>query len=349
MIPGYARAADRSLRVENFRTFGADDRDTIQRALGALKRQGRGVLEFAAGRVYRLGKVRPPGAIFHLQDFHDVELRGNGAKLICETVGRGKTQMFLLQRCSNLHICDFEASDLGTDLTQEWKGMDFVHLETGAGPIERIALTSLTVDKAVSLFSCTGTADSPRSRLLRFTNLVARNCYYGLSFQENGDDVVGNLQSIDCRRAYFPYGVSNHRISLDIHHSGVGPGADACILISRILRDTGSISVNARFEGSLPWRNLVHVTHQPKGSQSGVIENIDITIDVSPLASDPYQAARLALTSYRQGQPIESSMDVWRNIRLSGCLALAGGQAPVIYRSRSPRASGILIEQRSCT
>jgi hypothetical protein len=287
--------------------------------------------------------VSAPESLFVLRDLHGAELRGNGARLICETL-RGQTQMFLVQRCSDLRITGFEGFDRGADLNVEWKGMHFIYLETTAGPIARITIENVAVNQAVSLLTCAGQVDSARASGIRFKDLVARNCYYGLSFQENGDDVVGNLTSTNCRRTYFPYGVRRHTVELDISHDGRGPGADACILIKRYARDTGDIAVRARFHGVLEWSNLVNLSQEPPVGQTGVIENVTVQLAVDPGASDPYGAAPLALSAYRGGRPRDDSNDLWRNIRLSGCFARRR-TSPVVYRVRAPRASRVAVSE----
>jgi hypothetical protein len=231
-LPGCARAASAVLYVEDYRARGASDRQTIARAIEALAARGGGILEFEPARTYRVGRVEAGDNVFVLRDIHGAELRGNGAKLLCETVA-GQTHMFVVQRCTDLRLAGFRGADEGADMRVEWKGMHFIQLETTAGPISRISIENVAVDGAVALFSCTGLADSPRASGISLKNLTAQNCYYGLSFQENGDDVVGNLTSVNCRRTYFPYGVRRHRIELDIRHDGQSPGADACILIKR--------------------------------------------------------------------------------------------------------------------
>jgi hypothetical protein len=178
--------------------------------------------------------------------------------------------------------------------------------------------------------------------------VVARNCYYGLSFQENGDDLAGDLTTINCRRSYFPYGVRRHNLQLEVRHNGAGPGADACILIKRYGRDTGDITVRAHFSGVLAWRSLVNLSQDPSGGQTGTIDNIDIRLDVNPTVSDPYGAARLAISAYRGGREVADSPDIWRNVRLSGCMGRSA-EAPVVYRTRAPRAGRVDVTQVAST
>jgi hypothetical protein len=343
LIPGCARAVTTTLYVEDYRRPGTSDRATIERAFASLRARGEGILEFEPSRTYRLGRLSNAESAFVLRDVHGAELRGNGARLVCESV-RGQTQMFFIQRCSDLALRDFAGADGGADLGVEWKGMHFIFLETGAGPISRIAVDNVRVNGAVALLTCSGSADSPRASGIRLSNVVAENCYYGLSFQENGDDVSGDLASINCRRTYFPYGVRRHRIALDVLHDSHTLGADSCILIKRYARDTGDIDVRARFHGVLAWSNLVNLSQDPPPGETGVIENVNVQLSMDVTTADPHQAARLAFSAYSGGRQRVQSEDVWRNIRLSGCFGRHGA-SPVVYRTHAPRVSGLVVTE----
>jgi hypothetical protein len=320
------------------------DRQTVQAALDDMGRHGGGALEFEPGRTYHLGPISPPNPVFRVRDLHGAELRGNGATLICDTTGSGKTQMFLVQRCTKLRFAGFKGRDLGVNLNQDWKGMDFIHLETTAGPIADISLDSIEVEDAVSLLTCSGTGNEQRATGIRLSNLIARRCYYGLSFQENGDDVSGDLKAINCRRVYFPYGVRRHDVKLDIWHDLISPGADACILIKRYRRDTGDIRVAAHFAGALAWSNLVKLEQQPQGDEIGVIENISLDLEIDPSANDPWDAARLGISAYRSRRHVDRSDDIWRGITLSGCFGPT--DKAVIYRTHPERGVGLIVAAR---
>ncbi|MDB4914884.1 MAG: hypothetical protein JWM95_2528 [Gemmatimonadetes bacterium] len=97
-------------------------------------------------------------------------------------------------------------------------------------------------------------------------NCVAELCYYDMNFKDNGDDVlVRGFRSVNCRRAYFPYGVSRHDIQLSVFHSGSGYyGAESAILIKRYTHDTRNIKLRASFYGDvLQYAHACTLEHQP--------------------------------------------------------------------------------------
>jgi hypothetical protein len=331
------RAASPPIAVEAFRRPGASDASAVAAAVAALVASGGGTLLFAPGRTYDLGRVDTPGFAIHLHHLRDARIEGNGATLTCETRGNGKTQMFLVQNCHGLTFANLNARDRGTDLRRDWKGMDFVHIESTAGPSSRIALENVSVTDAVSVLTCSGDVSSPRVQEITLRGVSAKRCYYGLNFQENGDDVSGDFTAANCRRAYFPYGVSGHNLQLDISHDGTTPGADACILIARKERDTQDIRVRARFTGALPWSNLVHLVQQPALLERSVIRDVAIDLFVDPAAEYRPNAATLGLTAYLGQAALPYTSDRWENITLSGCFGRMRGN-PVAYHTRAPNA-----------
>lgn len=335
---GGARAAGgASIAVEDFRRPGASDASAVRAAVAALVANGGGTLSFAPGRTYDLGRIDTPGFAIHLHHLREARIEGNGATLTCETRGNGKTQMFLVQNCHGLTFTNLRAHDRGTDLRRDWKGMDFIHVESTAGPSSRIALEDIGVTDAVSLLTCSGDAASPRVQGITLRGVRATRCYYGLNFQENGDDVSGDFTAANCRRAYFPYGVSGHDVQLNISHDGSTPGADACILIARKARDTQGIRVRARFSGTLPWNNLVHLVQQPSLLEAAVIRDVSIDLFVDPSAQYRPNAATVGLTAYLGQAALPYTRDRWENISVSGCFGRMRGE-PVVYHTRAPNA-----------
>lgn len=344
-MPASARGAD-AYSVEDFRRPGLSDLDVIRRAVDAVVASGGGVLSFAAGNTYDLGRLSPPNCFIRLRNVSGLRIEGNGARLSCETDGMGKTQLFLLQNCRDVTIANLAASDRGADIRVDWKGMDFIHVDGSGAPTSGVTLENVSVNNAVSAVTCSGTGVGPRVTGLRISGLLAQRCYYGLNFQENGDDVRGNVTAIDCRRVYFPYGVTGHTIQLDISHHGDLPGADACILIASKLRETSSLDVTARFSGVLPWRNLVHFVHQPPEGRQAGIRDVTVRMTVDPAAVATGEAIPVGYTAYGVGGVLARSGEALQNVRVLGCVGNGGGKPALVYHTRHD-GPGITVES-SC-
>ena len=340
---GAARLVMARVQVEDHRTWKTSDRQAVADAISAVQRAGGGEVHFAPQRVYRLGPLRPDETMFTLRDLRGVSLIGHGAHLECETVARGQTQLFLMQRGSDIAFRDLIASDRGADLRQDWRGMDFLHCDTTAGPITGVHMSDLVVDGAVSALTVTGQASGPRATDFTLDRLVARNCYYGVSFQENGDRVQGSLTAHNCRRPYFAYGVRDHRWTLAIDHDGQTVGGDCAILVKRYLLDTAGIDLTARFEGVLAWSNLVKLEQQPPAGQWGSIDDVTINLTVAQDARNPHNAVGVGFSSYRDRKLVERSSDRWGRTVVRACFG------PIRQRMRhytqSQRAQPPVLEQ----
>lgn len=347
-LVGVASGLVSRVHAADFRTEKTSDYTVLRRAIEAWKARGGGRLALEPGRNYDLGAVAAGDHVFDLRGLAGAELDGNGATLRCTTAGHGKTQMFLVRACRDLTFTNLRAEDRGTDLRREWRGMDFLHLDASGGAIDGVSLSGVTVDGAVSLLSCSGGPGSPRAARIRLTEVEARNCYYGLSFQENGDDVAGSLRAVNCRRAYFPYGVRSHDLALDIHHDGVGPGGDACILVKRYRRDTQDLAIRARFSGELPWRHLLKLETQPPAGEVATIRDVDVRLEVDDAASARAQSNLVAIGALRNGQVQKRTSDRWEGIRVSSCGTLAGR----VERLSEPLGGGDIVvtaDRARCT
>lgn len=342
-----ARVVIARVQVEDYRGARTSDREAIDTAIRAAQRAGGGEVHFAPRRVYQLGTLRPDETMFTLRDLRGVTFVGHGAKLNCETIGNGQTQLFLAQRSRDLIFRDLFATDRGADLRREWRGMDFLHCDTTAGPLGGITLAGIDVDGAVSVLTVTGQVASIRATGFLLDRVTARNCYYGLSFEENGDQVRGNLVAQNCRRPYIAYGVRDHTLDLTISHDGRSAGGDAALLVKRYLLDTARINLTASFAGVLAWRNLVKLEQQPPHGQSGSIDDVTLNLLVAETAANPYDSVAVGMSAYRNGRQVENSDDMWRRTVLRGCLGPV--QARTRYYTRSRKLLQPLTEElRSC-
>lgn len=343
-----ALAGEPVLRLGTLRRPGMADRTLLQAGLDALQRGEFAALELEGGRTYDLGDLYPPEFGLRLRGLRGAVIDGNGATLTCNTAASGKTQMMLIQNCTDLQIRDLAGYDRGTDLRQTWRGADFIHCDATAGPTTNLMLRNIAVRNAVSLFTCSGVGKEARSGPFRFRGLVARNCYYGLSFQENGDGVSAELAAFDCRRAYFAYGIEAHSISLRVRHRRLAPGADACVLIKRYLRDTSAINIDADFAGTLGWHNFFKLEQHGPDGESGVIEAVNLALSISPTAANPYDTAALGISAYRADRLVRRSNDIWRGVHLSGCLGPVARAIRYYSEAASPTDMGISSDLAAC-
>jgi len=293
--PERASAASRAINVDNFGAVGdgiANDRGALTRALAAWQIQG-GRLEFTPGKTYWLGSVDRESDMFLIPQLPPgAALIGNGATLVVGVSGL-KTRLFLFRfhLFEGLLIEGLNIQGIGGDSRINWQGTYFCTLD-GALPGRALnfSLRNVEVRDCVAMLYVGG--GIIRVSGITIHSCSAIRCYYGLVFHENGDEVEAAFSAIDCRRAYFPYGVNYHRVSIDVAHGSTFPGANACILIKRYTLDTRDIVVTANFKGpEFPWKSAVKLELQ--NDASAAIEGV--TID-AVVCDPPRQLAMAALS-----------------------------------------------------
>ncbi len=347
--PALAYAAS-TLLASSFRGAGRTDRDVLQAAFDALRTGRFDTLVLEAGRTYELGYLAPSEFALRLRNVRGVSIKGNGASLLCTTSRKGQTQMILVQACSDISISDLSGEDRGADIHQNWRGMDFIHCDGTAGPTVGLRLSNIRVDGAVSLFTCTGSGSpgEARSGGFLFSGLVARNCYYGVSFQENGDDATIDLATYECRRSYIGYGVARHAVDLRVRKGRASPAADACVLIKRYRRDTSNITVRASFEGTMVYPNFYKLEHQVKRGESGVIRNIDLSLDLAAGVANATDGVALGISAYRDDRQVGVSSDKWQSIRLRGCMPAIRTPVRIFTQAANQADQGIVVDISGC-
>lgn len=309
-----------ALFVEDFRGAGLNDRQTISLALSAWSKRG-GILLFERGREYDIGRITNGNAIFPISGVTNGTIAGNDASIVAETRVQAAPPIFFLQNCNDISISDLRARDSGTDLSKDWQGMRFIVVDGSLGPCHGLAIKNIEVSDAVALFCTQGGSPTQRISGITLKTVLARRCYYGVNCIENGDDLSGDIMAIDTRRAYFVYGVTRHQLSIFVQHESSVIGAQACCLIKRYGRDTSDIDISLHFSGRLVWNDLVRLEQQPaQGTGPGRIERVRIRMMVAGDVQDPNNANRLALATFANGRPAQSSSDIWRDITLSGRL-----------------------------
>ena len=330
--PGVLHAAD-------FRQGALNDLQVLQRAFQAWTARGGGTLHLERGRVYDLGHKRDGSNVFVVFGLHDAVLAGNGATLKIHSDVRGDFNMLYLAHYRNLRIENLSCLDTGyRDLPE---GGKFIVLDAGERDSVDITLDNVAGEGLISFIHAQGLPGGPRVRGIRIMpNCRATRVFYALACLENGDDLSGGLSTFNCARSYFPYGVTNHDLTLRIHHQGrgLGPTAETAIPIKTYGRTTSRIRLDVTFSGVLA-SNGAAVTlehqHDPAGPPS-VIEDVDLRITIAPGSTDPWDVPRLILRSYRpdRTEQVGRTTNIFRRITVSGNLRPGG--SPTIFSRINP-------------
>jgi hypothetical protein len=271
--------------------------DTIDvKSLGAFGngklpdlRQIREALRLAADRSSGATVFFPPGEYFlgaaddavllDATQLRNVRLVGDRATLTCRSVS-GQSTMLQLSGCRNVTIEGLAFRDHGLNRDVNWLGAAAIRLSNfERGGCEDIEIRNCSFDSVLTAVVCRRSEDNLRirTRNIKLTDLKVRRSYYGFSFQDNGDNVVGRgLRCDDVKRSYFPFGVTNHDIELDTANNATG---FTDVLIKCYHADTSRIKAKVRCRGKRSGDAIVALDHQHEKGR-GTIRQIDLQLDV---------------------------------------------------------------------
>lgn len=335
------------IRAAEFRTFGRSDFDVLQAAFTAWRRNGGGVLELEPGHSYQLGMTFTSGDALAVESLDGGNLEGNGATLETHSVGTIVCSLIRFSNCRNITVRNLAGRDRG--YSGQASGARLFALSAGSRDSGPFRFENVRAEQLLTMFHADGPPAPYRVRGIQMAGEChAIDCYYGINFQDQGDGLTGRLVTINCRRSYFPYGVSDHDLSVVVHHDSldVAPGAESCVLIKRYNRDTRNITLDISFSGVLAWAAIsdtiripgscvtLEHQHDPANGPS-IIENVAVTFNVISGTRDPYHVHRVVLRSLRaDGSEEKVTRNIWRNISIAG--ELRPGPAPAIVATSIP-------------
>lgn len=214
--------------------------------------------------------------VFPITSVNDLELTGNGTRIICNTTAQGSNStqpyVFICDNCERIAAHGFRLRDDGADISGSVAPnigaalFTIVNNSQTPGTTKRgFVFRDSYVEKA-DTFLAIGNSGSARTAGIVVDNCTAELCYYGINAKDNGDELLArNVRTVNCRRPYFVYGVSRHDVELSIFHSGSGYyGAESAILIKRYVHDTRNIRVRPSFFGDvLQYATACTLEHEP--------------------------------------------------------------------------------------
>ncbi len=245
-----------TIYVSNFGAVGdgvTDDTLSISAAIDYANSQGGGTIYFHAG-TYKLATTSSDGTVsahFHLTDMQDINFVGYGAVL--QSTYSSTSSPAILFDCNGVRRVNFEGFDIvGTFsralsvVSQYSIGTFFMRSQNRDA--ESISIKNIRASNVYDFLTCgQPPAGGYRVRNFSVENCFAVNGYYGLSFQNNGDNFSAiNFRTYRFVRSYFPYGVDSH----NVQYMSIGGDVFTDCLIKAYTRNTRNINVRARIIGN---------------------------------------------------------------------------------------------------
>ena len=276
-----ARMAENTIDVKALGAFGNGKLPDLRQIREAIRRAadspGGATVYFPPGE-YFLGSA-DDAVLLMAEGLRDVRLVGERAALTCRSVS-GQSTILQLSGCRNVVVEGLTFRDYGLKRDINWLGAAGIRIANMAtSGSQNIDIRNCAFDSVLAGVVCRRSEDNPRlrSRDIKLTNLKVSRSYYGFSFQDNGDNVVGRgLFCDDVKRSYFPFGVTNHDIELETINNSTG---FTDVLIKCYHSDTSRIKARVKCRGKRSGDAIVALDQQhEKGS--GTIRQIDLQLDI---------------------------------------------------------------------
>jgi hypothetical protein len=305
------------------------DRVAINAAIQALPERY-GVLYFPP-LTYNIGPITSAAEDLNTLLFdhkYDLTVIAYGAKFIITTTGSPLVWGRLIHHPNVDGFTWLGGSfyDLGSDISLEFKMCDTFFLWYGYSPNPvspgRIRIEDVYCNKMGSLAIIGGTYATPRLRDIHITG-TADQCFYGVVLQENGDQSYCKLLCLDCRRAYFVYGVTGFEADIHAVDTAANFGSSALIIIHAGQGNTTSGRLKATIVGYAEHSAAVALTIQrPAFDGPRAIRDVEVDLHLENLVN-PQTMVPVGFTAYNPAPPFEgdtqSPTDAqWQNIRIRG-------------------------------
>jgi hypothetical protein len=280
IVPPPVRAQARpTIDVKKMGATGSgktSDLDYIRSAIDTAARYKSGAIVYFPPGEYFLGTGNDSLLVSGTR-LQDVSFIGERATVSCRSL-KGSSSMFFLAGCRNVSVEGFAFRDYGLNREFNWLGAAAIRLANdGSVACENVEIRNCSFDSVLSATVCRSFDGMAGCRGIRLTDLTVRQSYYGFSFQDAGDDVVGRgLRCQDVKRSYFPYGVSNHDIELDTSDNATG---FTDVLIKCYHRDTLALKVKVKCRGKRSGDAVVALDHQHELGR-GTMRDIQIALDL---------------------------------------------------------------------
>jgi hypothetical protein len=286
----------------------------------------------------------PPGEYFlgtasdsllvGLTRLRDISLVGEGATISCRSL-TGSSSMLFFGGCSGMKVEGLTFRDYGLKRDINWLGTAAIRIAND-GPIacENIEIKNCTFDSVLSAVVCRSFDGAAPCRAITLTNLTVTTSYYGFSFQDAGDEVIGRgLRCRDVKRSYFPFGVTGHDIELDTAENSTG---FTDVLIKCYHNDTASIKVKVKCRAKRSGDAIVALDHQHELGR-GVMRDIRIELDVAD--ADCRLDRVVLIRSFDPQAHVEhETANRWDNIALDGDVQICDRTKllDIVTRGRTP-------------
>ena len=319
---------------------------------------------FQSGCLHGIPLLLAPGANYNLGVAADasqllpythakLHIIGNGATITATTNAISQGHVFYLTDPLYAIFDNVIFSNPGYVDSEDWEGVHHVYVESTAATsiYGNITFRDVTVNGGISPLTIHGGTNAGRLQNIRFEgNCVFNHTYYGLEFQQQGDNVSGSYTANLPRRAYYAYGVRGHDLNINIYHDGISASADGNAVISTrsdagiIDSSTRNIKLVVNLSGVAPWGAVVKFQHN-SDAQTGITDNVDVQINASGITYPTTDVVSFTAWNLAGSSLQATTNSVWDHIKLSGAFLRSNGvMASIDVNSTQNVLSHLIID-----
>lgn len=293
------------------------------------------MMSCAAGAIYDLGAITDQVALVQITRAN-LTVLGNGATVRVHTITPQVTSLFNFIQPDRVFIDSLFVNDTGYESIDAsiFKGVCAYRLSaTSIADGGDVTFSDCDLNGGVAFVICDGEPETKRTKNIRLigTN-TARNTYYGINCQAQGDDVQGSLTVTNVRRAYLGYGNRDVRLHINTHRTDtmVG-GSNGHIEIASVTSpgtvqtDVQNINITADCSGDLSGYGAIALFQLQSDTGEASIRSCSVRLKLLSAISRP--ATSVAFRSYSlAGDEVTgggAAAGVYDEITLAGDLSFA--------------------------
>jgi len=268
-------------------TTGTDDTIALRKAGLVIQQRGGGVLDLGSGRYRIYSDTGDTNPILNLSNCRGVHIKSNGAEILIDRTFSGSTifDVFRFSACNGISIDPIRvictSSQPATQRAD--RGVEVFKFLQGCENIEAGPCYFRDVRAAFMFRRESSDSTSYKSRRIRLAKIRAYRVGYPLSCILSGDNLDAEVDSEECTRSYYPYGVVDHDVRVrSRNHEG---NAD-CLLSTAVGNGIDSLKLHYTNIDSTVADSSINCVKLEYGDQSpAVCSDIRIHLNIRTTGS----------------------------------------------------------------
>lgn len=275
---------ERAVSVKDYGAF-SDGTNPVATRAAFIAAHAASTSVFYPNGTYNLGDVADGNILINLLAANISIFTEGSVTLTCNMTSAGVAVLYHLENATNFYCGPISIVGYGYNPLATWQGVvafDLVNTNSNWGNIFFESIYAKNLVGALRTYSATPSAAN-RIRGINIGQLFLDDCYYGINCINEGDDVVVDLiYAYRVYRAYFAYGVRNHKANIVSRNARSSTGV---VNISRSSGGLDTSEIDIKYNSRDQVDVGVHVNLNHFGPTTGTIKNIKLDLNIDDVTS----------------------------------------------------------------